>query len=107
VVSMKMVCVRPVAITTGLTLAIGFAMPRDERHDTPDQPHTPHGENAPAEATTLVEWGFSGTNTSAQIVSTSLSPVGLVLPFESDPFVVTRLEQAGMIVEVQAPPGAA
>lgn len=106
-VSMKMVCVRPVAITTGLTLAIGFAMPRDGRRDPSDQPHTLHGENAPAEATTLVAWGFSGTNASAQSVSTSLTPVGLVLPFESDPFVVARLEQAGMIVDVQAPPGGA
>ena len=102
---MEMVCIRPVAITTGLTLAMGFAMPRDERRNPPDQPHTPHGENAPADVTTRVEWGFSRTNTSAQLVSTSWSPVSLVLPFESDPFVVTRLEQAGMIVDLQAPPG--
>jgi hypothetical protein len=63
----------PAAITA---LLVPIFLPRDEQHgrsdvvylpvsNAPDQPHPPHSGSEPVEPTTRVEWGLSGTNTSA------------------------------------------
>lgn len=71
----------------------------------PDQPHVPDRENVPTEATTAVEWGGSGTNTTAALsVTTWNPPEVLVLPFDWDGYFVTRLQQSGLTVRV-APTG--
>ncbi len=75
-----------------------------ERHDAlylpvsnpPDQPHPAESNGAPIE-TTSVEWSISGTNTSAALATTTWAST-LILPFDSDLFVVSRLRQAGLFV---------
>jgi len=90
--------VTPAAIT-GLTL--GLILP-EERRDTPDQPHVPHGENATVVPSTSVEWGVSGTNVSAGLVSTNWTRRTLLLPFDSNSYVVNRLREGGLTVEVSS-----
>ncbi|SRR5258708_932911 len=67
--------------------------------NTPDQPHQ-HSENDAPVGTTSVEWGISGTNTNAALVTTTWTSTALILPFDSDLFVVSRLRQAGLTVAV-------
>ncbi len=67
--------------------------------NAPDQPHPPESNSAPV-ATTCVEWSVSGTNTSAALATTTWTSTTLILPFDSDLFVVSRLRQAGLIVAV-------
>lgn len=66
--------------------------------NAPDEPHTPHEDNEPIEPRVGVEWGATGTNSSAAITSTSWTATTLLLPSDSDPYIVTRLTQAGLIV---------
>jgi hypothetical protein len=98
----------PAAITALLAPAFLPLYERyQERHDAmylpvsnaPDQPHPPERNSAPVE-TTRVEWNISGTNTSAAIASTIWTSTTLMLPFDSDLVVVTRLRQAGLTVAV-------
>jgi|ERR1700687_639099 len=60
----------------------------------PDQPH-PHESNSSPVATTSLEWGVSGTNV-ATVSTISLTETTLILPFDSDLDVVSRLRQAGL-----------
>jgi len=87
------------ATITALAVSLIYS---EERRDTPDQPHAPHSENVSIEPTTLVPWGASGTNASAGFVPPSWNEVSLVLPFESDPYFVDRLRQAGVTVVVSS-----
>ncbi len=65
-------------------LLVFLAPPQGTRFDEQlDQPHVPHGENVPVEATTRVEWVVTG-NASPRTVSNSSSAKTSVLPaFES------------------------
>lgn len=49
------------------------------------------GEHNARVETTRVEWDVSGTNTSTALVSTNWTATPLVLPFDSDLSVVTKL----------------
>jgi hypothetical protein len=99
----------PAAITA-LLAPIIFA--GDEQHgrsnevyrpvsNAPDQPHPPHSGSEPVEPTTRIEWGPSGTNTSAALAWTSWTATVLVLPWNFDRSVVTRLRQAGLAVDMK------
>jgi len=65
----------------------------------PDQPHQ-HSENYEQPGTTFAEWGASGTNTSATLTNTTWTSTTLLMPFDSDLFVVGRLRQSGLFVTV-------
>jgi hypothetical protein len=67
--------------------------------NAPDQPHPPENNGAP-KGTTTVEWSISGTNTSAVLATTTWTSTTLIMPFDSDPFVVSRLRQVGLTVAV-------
>jgi hypothetical protein len=99
----------PAAIT--LVLAPIFLVPDEQRgrsnevylpmSNAPDQPHPPHSGSERVQPTTRIEWGLSGTNTSAALAWTSRTATILVLPGGSDLNVVTRLRQAGLAVDMK------
>jgi hypothetical protein len=111
----KPVCeaVASIAITALLAPAFIPLYERyQERHDAlylpvssaPDQPHPPHNGTESIAPTTMLDWGASGTNTSAANTSTTWTTTTLLLPSDSNPYVVTRLEQAGLTVAVSILP---
>ena len=100
----------PAAITAMTVSLVTFDQRRDQHgnqlylpvSNAPDQPHQ-HCENNEPVGTMRVEWSLSGTNTSAALTSTTWTSTTLILPFDSDPYIVTRLRQTGLIVAVPVP----
>jgi len=97
----------PAAITAMTVSMVTFDERRDQHgnqvylpvSNAPDQPHQ-HNENYEPFGTTIAEWGASGTNTSAALATTTWTSTTLMLPPDSDLFVVSRLIQAGLFVAV-------
>lgn len=67
----KMVYVGAITAVVAVNL-----FPRDDQHhqvvlNASHQPHLPHGDDTPVKPTTRVEWGVSGTSTSAALSTTT------------------------------------
>lgn len=97
----------PAAITAMTVSLVTFDGRRDQHgnevylpvSNAPDQPHQ-HNENYEQTGTTIAEWGASGTNTSATLTNATWTSTTLLMPFDSDPFVMERLRQAGVFIAV-------